>query len=411
MSGATHATQASAEPAQRSGAGRRMKVLVLLTSSAGGAGQQAYQLCRDIDRERFDVTAAFGPGYPLDEDFAKLGFPLELVGFVRPLSPLTNLRGMFQVWRLMRREKYDVLLTSCSIAGFFGRIAASLAGLRWRVHIVQVYASRPFQPSVRQLMFRYIERAIDRLTTRYIAVSEAVKRYGVETELMPAEKVDVIYNAAELEPVAPGAPAQIRQEFSIPEGSRVVGTLGRFEEQKGLTYLLKAAARVLETYPDVHFLVVGEGPLEGELRAQAERLGISGVVHFTGWRRDVPEMLATMDVFCLASLWETFGIVLAEAMLAEVPIVASGVDGIPEVVADQETGFLVPPTNVEALTAALCSLLEDPARAREMGQAGRRRALEKFSVRTMVKQYEDFLEGLVGHEAGGVERGRKVETR
>lgn len=375
---------------------RRIKVLVLLTSSAGGAGEHAYQLCRDIDDERFEVTAAFGPGYPLDADFAKLEQRVELVSFARTISPLTNLRGMFQVWRLMRRERFDVLFTSCSIAGFFGRIAAACAGLPHRVHIIQVYASRPFQPAWRRLFYRQVERVLDRMTHRYVAVSSAVKRYGVETGLMTPDKVEVIYNAAELDPVAPGARASIRAEFAIPDGARVVGTLGRYEEQKGLTYMIGAAARLGDAHTDVHFLIVGDGPLRPQLEERARTLGIADRVHFTGWRQDVPELLSAMDVFCLASLWETFGIVLAEAMLAELPVVASAVDGIPEVVNEGETGFLVPPADEQALAEQLKVLLGDPERARELGRAGRGRALERFSVRAMVTGYESLVTRLVG---------------
>ena len=376
----------------------RIRVFLLVTSSAGGAGVQAYQIARDLDPGEFEVTVALGPGYPLDEDFDRLETAVEYLSLSRNLSPFTNLRGLFQVWRRLRRRRYDVLVTSCSLAGFVGRLAAAFvpaARAPLTVHILQVYASRPYQFALRRIFFRWVERRLDRLTTRYVAVSRAGKRYGVETGIMAPEKVEVIFNAAELPDPRPGARAAVRTALGFDAHAPVVGTLGRYEEQKGLEYFLHAAARAAAVRDDVRFCIVGDGPLRGELEALACRLGIGEAVRFTGWRKDVPEVLAALDIFCLASLWESFGIVLAESMLAGLPVVATRVDGIPEVVEEGETGLLVPPQDAETLAQRLVSLVEDPERRRSMGCAGRARAEELFSVNRMVRSYACFLRDLV----------------
>lgn len=392
-------------------AGGKAKVLLVLTSSAGGAGEQAYQLTRDISRDEFDVTVAFGRGYPLDDDFERSGTRVLYLSLSRQLDPLVNFRGMWQLFRLMRRERYDVVCTSCSIAGFVGRIAAALAGVPTRIHIIQVYASRPFQPAPRKTFFRWVEKALDHVTTRYVAVSGAVKQYGVDTGIMAAEKVDVIYNAAELRDPEEGARDRVRRELDLDPAGPVIGTLGRFEPQKGLEYFLRAATLVRAARPAAQFLIVGDGPLEQELRALVGELGLEDAVRFSGWRRDVPDVLAALDVFCLASLWETFGIVLAEAMLAELPVVATAVDGIPEVVADGHTGFLVPPRDAEALADKLLQLLDDPDQAQRMGRAGRKRSLEKFSVASMVTGYERFLRALAEEATTAYASSSRSRTR
>lgn len=391
--------------------GGKTKVLLVLTSSAGGAGEQAYQLSRDISHEEFDVTVAFGRGYPLDEEFERSGVRVLHPSLSRDLAPLTNVRGMWQLFRRMRRERYDVVCTSCSVAGFVGRIAATLAGVPTKVHIIQVYASRPFQPALRKRFFRGVEKLLDPMTTRYVAVSGAVKQYGVETGIMNAEKVDVIYNAAELREPSPDARERVRRDLDLDPTSQVVGTLGRFEPQKGLEYFLRAAAVIRAARPSTQFLIVGDGPLEDDLRALVRELDLEDAVRFSGWRRDVPDVLAALDVFCLASLWETFGIVLAEAMLAELPIVATAVDGIPEVVADGHTGFLVPPRDAAALAEKLLTLLDDPAQASRMGRAGRQRSLEKFSVASMVAGYERFLRALAAEATSAYASSSGSRTR
>lgn len=379
-----------------SSSSRRIRLLLLLTSTAGGAGQQNYFLAQRLSRARFDLTVAFGPGYPLDREFAKLDVPVRHVSMSRRISPLVNLRGFFQIWRLIRRGDYDIVCTSCSIAGLIGRVTAALEGVPNRVHVLHVYASRPYQNELKRQVFRVIERLLDLVTTRYVAVSQAAMRHGVDNGILRPEKVDVIFNGVERPEVGGRSSGAMRRELSLREGTRVVGTLGRYETQKGLRYLLEAVPLVLRRRPNTEFLLVGDGPLREELESLARDLGIERAVHFTGWRDDVPDVLRVMDVFCLASLWETFGLVLAEAMLASLPVVATRVDAIPEVTADGETGILVAPRDPHALASGVLRLLEDPDLARRMGAAGFRRASEMFSLETMVREYERCFEGLAG---------------
>jgi glycosyltransferase involved in cell wall biosynthesis len=313
------------------------------------------------------------------------------VRLTRRIRPLANLRALLEVRRLLRAQPFDVVCTSCSLAGFVGRVAAALARVPARIHILQVYASRPHQPAPRRAFYRWIERRLDPLTTRSVAVSEAGKRYGVDTGIMSAERVEVIFNAAELPPPRPGARADLRRELGLEPEAEVIGTLGRLEPQKGVEHLLRAMVRVLDARPAARLVVVGDGPLRAELEALAARLGIARAVRFAGWRTDVPEVLSALDLFCLASLWESFGIVLAEAMLASLPIVATRVDGIPEVVCHGETGFLVAPGSDAELAERILALLSDAPLRRALGEAGRVRALERFSVRRMVAEYERFF--------------------
>jgi glycosyltransferase involved in cell wall biosynthesis len=368
------------------------RILILLTSSSGGAGTQALQLARGLDPREFAVEVAFGPGEPLDREFAELGLPVHHLSLSRGLSPLVNLRGLWQVKRLLERGRYAALLTSCSLAGFVGRIAARLVGTPVVIHIIQVWASRPWQPLWRQRLYRQIERGLDRWTTHYVAASGAMAEFGVQHGILKRESVEVIFNAAELPPPAPGSRSALRRELGIPDDAPLIGTLGRLEPQKGVEHFLAAALLVLKARPEARFLVVGQGPLQAKLEGQARELGIAHAVRFTGWRRDVAEVLNSLDVLALASLWEPFGIVLAEAMLAGLPVVATSVDGIPEVVAEGQTGWLVKVGDERALADRLLELIADPLRRQSFGQAGRARALTLFSVERMVRAYAACLQ-------------------
>ncbi|HWI14153.1 MAG TPA: glycosyltransferase family 4 protein, partial [Burkholderiales bacterium] len=168
----------------------------------------------------------------------------------------------------------------------------------------------------------------------------------------------------------------------------VVGTVCLLEERKGLLALVEAMPRVIQTVGDVRFVIVGEGPLKGRMQQRIAELGIADRVDFLGWRFDVPDLMSQFDVFALASLRESFGLVYLEAMACRCPVVAARVDGVPEVVSDGETGILVPPASPAELARALCRVLSDEATRKRMGAAGRRRVVDLFDVRRMAAAYE-----------------------
>lgn len=377
--------------APRSQGDERVRLLLLLTSTAGGCGLHGLQLAKGLPRDRFDLTVAFGPGYPLDAEFMKLDVPVHVLSIARTISPMTNLRGLWQVWRLCRRKKFDIICIEASMGGLIGRIAAWAARVRARVMVLQVFASYPERGRLRTAVFRAVERGLDRLTTRYIAVSEAMKRIGTERRIINPSRTQVIYNSVEIvDPLS--RDEAFRAALGLRPGTKVVTTAGRCEPQKAFDDFLRMASIVSARRSDTEFLLVGDGPELERLKSLAHELGLDGVVRFTGWRSDILRVLAHSDVFCMSTLWESFCIVLAEAGLMGVPVVATRIDAIPEVVEDGVTGLLTPPRDPASLARAVISLLDDPIRAREMGAAGRARVIERFSTDEMVRSYADALE-------------------
>ena len=188
--------------------------------------------------------------------------------------------------------------------------------------------------------------------------------------------------------------AGVRRMLGLDARARLIAVVATLKEQKGHRYLIEAAARVVGRCPDAHFLLIGDGELRHALSSQVKALGLENHVHLLGTRHDVPDLLAACDLFALPSLWEGLAMALVEAMAAGLPVVATNVSGTRQVVVDGATGLLVPPADTEQLVAALVTLLEDPARAREMGAAGRERVESLFSA---TKQAADYL-SLFGRE-------------
>jgi len=236
-----------------------------------------------------------------------------------------------------------------------------------------------------------IEQALDPLTTRYVAVSKATRNYGVATGIMAQDKVDVVYNAIELDDKIPVTRSQARRLLGLRDDATVIGTLSRCEQQKGLEYLIRAARLVDSADSCVQFVIVGDGPLRAELTALRDQLCLGECVVFAGWRDDIAAALSAMDIYCMASLWEQAPLAIAEAMAMRLPVVATAVDGIPEMVIDGYTVILVPPQDPRALADALLELIANRGRAKSMGEAGRERAIEYFSIDGMIAQYDEIF--------------------
>jgi glycosyltransferase involved in cell wall biosynthesis len=180
----------------------------------------------------------------------------------------------------------------------------------------------------------------------------------------------------------------LRRDYGLPDGEPVVGFVGRVVPQKGLTYLLMAADILKIRFPNLHIVIVGDGPLRLELQAAC----LSNHFHFLGERSDVPSLLGLFDLLAVPSEWEAFGIVNLEAMAAGKPVVAFNIDGIPEAIVHGETGLLVPHRDGRALAFAIAELLGDLELRRRMGAAGRRRVEQFFNVREMARKFESLYE-------------------
>ena len=230
------------------------------------------------------------------------------------------------------------------------------------------------------------DRLLARFVNRVIAVSEAARDFLVRVKRYPADKVVVVPNGRNLSTLVPGRERDsARKELGVDHHTPIVGVVGRLEDQKGHRYLFDAWPAVTREFPDARLLVVGDGSLRATLEAQVAALGIGPSVIFTGFRADVARMLDAIDVLALPSLYEGMPLTAIEAAAMARPVVATAVDGTPEVVEHGVTGFLVPPRNSPALTSALLNLLADHERARALGAAGRRRTLERFDLGRQVE--------------------------
>jgi glycosyltransferase involved in cell wall biosynthesis len=244
---------------------------------------------------------------------------------------------------------------------------------------------------------RQMSRWAYRHAKRLVAVSSPIHRLLLEEYDVPPERVILVPNA-----VTASSDTTLGEPPSVADKRRegpLVGVVAQLKPEKGLGTFLEAAARVSPLLPNVHFLVVGDGPLRGELEALAERLDLDRHVRFVGYRSNARALVELLDVLVVPSLSEGAPLVVLEAMAAGIPVVASAVGGIPEQIRHEREGLLFPPGDSTALGDALLGLLRNPARARHLGEAGRRRSASEFSHAIMVRRVEAVYRTALGEPA------------
>lgn len=351
----------------------------------GGAERALVQLVTRLDRGRWEpaVFCLGGAGALVD--------PLQHAGI--PVVCL-NARGrrdagvVYRLFRELRRFRPVIVQTFLFHANLAGRLAGCLAGVRHCVSGIRVAEKRSRWPL-------RLDRLTNPLVAMNVCVSQAVADFSVEVAGLPRRKIVVIPNGVDVERFASARPIDLAS-LGIPSEARILAAVGRLDRQKGLVHLIDAAQAIVPRYGDVHFLLVGDGPERDTLIRQVAEQGLSGRVHFAGWRPDVPSILRSVYGLVLPSLWEGMPNVVLEAMAAGLPVVATRVEGVDELVVPDETGVLIPPASVPDLVNGLQTILADPERARSLGKAGFQRVKSLFSWEKSTSNYDELYRRLLG---------------
>lgn len=387
----------------------RVKVLHVITRFFGGSGGNTLLSAAGMDNARYETWVAAAPGGPLWQQARQAGVrTVELPHMRERISPMRDLLALRDLVLLTRRERFTVVHTHCAKAGVLGRLAARLTRVPVVVHTFHAFAAHAFMGAPRRAAYLLLDRLARRLAHRYIAVSPRVAREAVERRLAPAGSIVVVPSAVSLDEIPAHPDPLVRHEFGIPEQVPMVGTVGRFCRQKAPLDFVRMAARVKQTHPDVAFVMVGDAtlesaPLEQLARDEADRLGVHIV--FAGFRADAARIAACFDVFVISSLYEGLGRALTEALAAARPVVATAVNGVPDLVQPGATGLLVEPGDPAGLAANVVWLLDHPEEARRMGRQGRNRVLSFFDPGTMCAQLDQLYAQLLGSEEPDVKPG------
>ena len=371
---------------------RKYKIAYLIDGlSMGGAERLMVPILKHLSRDHFEpyvCAMQSKDGNPMAEEIRALGIPVECLN-------IKHLRDLDAIPRLIKYLKgigADLVHTQLEVANILGNVSAKLLRLPsvCTIHVMpslDVKTKTKLHQRVEWFALRYF-------CDRVISVAEEAREYHIEISGTAAAQVTTIYNGIDLSAFLHMDYAfernAVRAELKIPSDANVLVTIAVLRPPKGIQFMIRALPAILASHPNAYYLVVGAGSHHEALVEEVSNAGVKKRVIFAGMRRDVPRLLAASDVFVLPTLTEALPTVLAEAMAAKLPIVASRVGGIPEMIANGQNGILVAPEDVDSLAKACIHLLENPEKRLDMSEEGWKIVNRKFSIERQVEQLKEL---------------------
>lgn len=364
----------------------------------GGAERLMVPILKHLNRDLFEPRVCVlqnKDGNPMEKELLALGVPVDQLSipYLRDLTAINRLR------LYLKSVNASLVHTQLEFANIFGNIAAKLS----KLPSVSTIHTMPAQNISRKMK---VHQTLEMITLRYfceriISVSEEAGLHHLQIGYSRSEQIQTIYNGIDLSTYTEldrvTCTTSVRAEFSLPASAKLIITVAVLREPKGIQYMIKVFPEVLSKNPDAYYLIVGDGSHRDKLEQAVDILGIKSRVIFTGKRNDIPRLLSASDIFVLPTLTEALPTVLAEAMAAHLPIIASRVGGIPEMV-DHKNGILLPPKDVRALSEACSFLLSDPQKCSQMGEAGWDIVNRKFNIVAQVESLKNLYLELTKNE-------------
>jgi len=348
-----------------------IRIAQVLEASVGGTKRHVLGLARGLDRERFAQTLVIGTGRTggLGPEWAATGLPVVPFGVGRAISLPRDWRAYRQLRRVLAEGAFDIVHCHSAKAGFLGRMAArDLPGTR------RIYTPHCFPFAMRGArglgLYLALERWAGRHTDLLIAVSRSEADEALRYGIVPPDRLVTVPNGVRLADFQDGEARQTkRAELGVASDEVLLLSVGFLSLQKGHVYLIKAAGLLRSAFPKVRVAIAGDGALGRVYRLAADKWGLGDRLMLLGHRDDVPQLLKAADLFVLPSLWEGLPYALLEAAAAGLPIVASRVGGITDVIADGKTGLLAEPGDAASLSAKLREALSHSERMARLAGA------------------------------------------
>jgi len=357
---------------------------VLCSLNFGGAEKLVLDLIKNLDKQKFNIhlLTIKGSGDLLSQ-FQETRAKIILFDKKSKIG----LKTIWQLFRYFKKEKIEIVHTHLFAGDTWGRIAACLAR-------VPVIISTEHNVNLDEGYFKkLIKRILSHFTKKIIAVSAAVKDYQIKTEKIPAQKIEVIYNGINLQKFP------YFTDYVFHQATPTLGIIGRLEVQKGHLLLLQALSLVCQKHPAVKLMIVGQGSEQNNIQTIITKLGMEKSVIWQKPQADIIPYLAKLDLLVAPSLWEGLGIVVLEALACGVPVIASKVDGIKEIIVDGKNGFLFEKGNQQELAAKIINLINHPENLEQIRKSGSETIKQKFDIVDISQKYQkiylDLYENII----------------
>ncbi len=360
-----------------------MKVLQILGDSAfGGGSYQVLALCKYLKANGFEVSLLSTHEFTIKR-FREEGIDVISPAFVdATVSPLNDLRAVRMLTRFLQKNKFDIVHSHTSKAGFVGRLSANKANVPLIIHTVHGYAYDDGYGFVKKQLFKYLEQKAAKWSDLLITISNELFRVTKEDIVGADKSVELIENGVDWQKFQTAAQSRdkVRRELGIDQKQLLVGMISRLSHPKIPQDLIRAAALLKNRRLDAKYLIVGNGPLESDIDKLIKELKLENDFIRLGFREDIPEILSAIDVFVLPTLWEGRSMSILEAMAARKAIITTDIPANRELLENEKEALLVPTRNVKALEEAMFTLMKDKDKANKIGKTALEKVIKHYTL-------------------------------
>lgn len=372
---------------------KKIKVCHVITRFLrGGGAKNTFYTIRGLDHETFEIHLIVGKDVYWDQVNELRNIKtIQVKELVRNPNPVKDIKALISLFRIMKREKYDIVHTHLAKAGFIGRLAAFITNTPIIVHSVHGITFPQSAHPVKRRIYLGFERIVGKFTSAFVPVGEDLKESYVSHKIGEFERYTVIRSGMNLGLFFNAknnlaSIQKLRIEFNININDLVLGYVASLEERKGHKYAIKVAQRIVHQFPNAKFLFVGEGHLKHYLESEIKREGLENNIILTGYRSDIHQVMGVFDLKIFTSLWEGLPQVLVQAAAVGLPIVAFDADGVCEVVKEGINGFIVKKKDVKYFADRIIEVLSNLDHYKEQGLYGKRIVNSEWEIETMVKK-------------------------
>ncbi len=374
---------------------KKIKLLHVITHlPIGGAQDNTLYTVELLNKDKYDVSLSCNLNGELVSRAKKVKHLklYDVPNLRREVSIINDIRAFLSLYKLIKRENFTIIHTHSSKAGFLGRIAAMLNKTPIVIHTIHGFAFHDYMNSFKKNIFIYLEKLSAKWTHGLVTVSNLNKKKVVDLGIAPIEKLKNIYSGIDLTLFINEKNDQFRKELNLDSNHLLLGSVGRLSNQKDPITMIEAFCIVIKRFPNAHLTLVGDGELLDEILIKIDQLQLNGRVHLTGNKNDPWKIYHSLDLFIMSSIYEGLGRSITEALSCGVPVVCTSVEGVPEIVRDNETGILVPPKDPGALATGIINSLNDMDNAKKMAEEGRKFVNENFDVNKMVDDIDSLYD-------------------
>jgi len=372
---------------------------VITKLELGGAQKQLLGLARLLDKERFNpFLFTCRDGFLWQEVSSINGLTLKKSRFLeRSINPLKDFLVLIEICRFIKKNNIDIVHTHSSKAGILGRWAGRLAGVKVIIHTVHGWSFNDYQPWLVKRIFIWLEKISAGITDKLIVVSNHDKEKGLNCGIGSSDKYALIHYGIDYAAFQPEG-EDLRRGLGINADDLAVGMISCLKPQKCPQDFIKLGRLISKDMANVKFVLIGDGALRSRVKKLISSFKLERQFILTGWRKDIPGILRSLDIFVLTSLWEGMPISILEAMAASRPVIATDTGGITEVIAEGKTGFLVAPGDMDKMSEKLASLLKNKDLRVRIGNNAKNSLGQDFNLFGMAKHtqnlYADLLKNI-----------------